>query len=71
MINPWIFAAMVPAMVVLMLQLAIGPFGHMKFIHWHLRFRKISPRIRIPLLLAAALTLTAGTAHLLGWWQPV
>ena len=69
MINPWILAAMIPAMVVLMLQLAIGPFGHVKFIHWHLRWKQLPATIRQPLIALAILLLLVGGTHLLGFWQ--
>ncbi len=69
MINPWVFAAMVPAMVIVMLQLAIGPFGHMKFIHWHLRWKQLPAGLRVPLLWLSGIVLLAGTTHLLGFWD--
>lgn len=69
MINPWVLAAMVPAMVILMLHLAIGPFGHMKFIHWHLRWKQQSATRQRLLLSIAILVLLSGASHLLGLWS--
>ena len=64
-----VLIAMVPAMVLLMLHLAIGPFGHVRFLHWHLRWKKTPVWLQRILLLLASAVLLAGASHLLGIWQ--
>lgn len=64
-----LLVGMVPAMVLLMLHLAIGPFGHMRFLHWHLRWKKSPLWLQRTLLLLAIAVLLAGGSHLLGIWQ--
>lgn len=69
MINPWILAAMVPAVALLMLHLGVGPFGHPTLIHHHAKWRKNIPALwRNLLVFLAVLTLIIGTSHLLGFW---
>lgn len=68
MINPWVIAAMIPAMVILMIHFAIGPFGHPTRLHWHLRWQQQPQALKIPLLLLATLTLLAGASHVTGLW---
>lgn len=64
-----VLIAMVPAMVLLMLHLAIGPFGHVRFLHWHLRWKTMPVWLQRILLLLATGILLAGASHLLGIWQ--
>lgn len=64
-----VLIAMVPAMVLLMLHLAIGPFGHVRFLHWHLRWKTMPVWLQRILLLLATGILVAGASHLLGIWQ--
>ena len=64
-----VLIAMVPAMVLLMLHLAIGPFGDVRFLHWHLRWKTMPVWLQRILLLLATGILLAGASHLLGIWQ--
>jgi hypothetical protein len=64
-----VLIAMVPSMVLLMLHLAIGPFGHVRFLHWHLRWKTMPVWLQRILLLLATGILLAGASHLLGIWQ--
>lgn len=68
MINPWVIAAMIPAMVILMIHLAIGPFGHPTRLHWHMRWRTLPAALKYPLILMSATVLIAGASHALGLW---
>lgn len=68
MINPWVIAAMIPAMVILMVHFAIGPFGHPTRLHWHMRWRAWPMTFKAPLLTLSVILLAAGTSHALGLW---
>lgn len=68
MINPWIIAAMIPAMVILMVHLAIGPFGHPARLRWHLRWSSLPAAVKYPLIVFSSLILAAGASHALGFW---
>ena len=68
MINPWVIAAMIPAMVIVMIHYAIGPFGHPTRLHWHLRWKQLPTLVKAPLLTLSALLLIAGTTHATGLW---
>lgn len=57
---------MLPAAAVLMLHLAVGPFGHPTLLHWHVRWKKQPPLIKNTLVLLAVITLILGTSQLLG-----
>ncbi|MAK89798.1 MAG: hypothetical protein CMI13_00980 [Oleibacter sp.] len=69
MINPWVIAAMIPAMVIVMIHFAIGPFGHPTRLHWHMRWKQWPAAIKTPLLLIASILLTAGASHAVGLWM--
>lgn len=58
---------MLPAAAILMLHLAIGPFGHPSLLHWHQSFTRIGVLWRTSLVFLAIFTLLIGTLHLLGW----
>lgn len=66
--NPWLLLAMLPAAALLMLHLAVGPFGHPTLLHWHVSWRKRSSALKYGLLLIAITLLILGTAQLLGLW---
>lgn len=68
MINPWILAAMVPAVTVLMLHLGVGPFGHPSLLPLHAKWRRTPMFWQILLVFLAVLTLIIGATHLLGLW---
>ncbi|WP_430461424.1 hypothetical protein ACQUQU_01200 [Thalassolituus sp. LLYu03] len=68
MMNPWVIAAMIPAMVILMVHFAIGPFGHPSRLHWHLKWKARPASLRQPLILLATLVLLAGATHVTGFW---
>lgn len=68
MINPWVIAAMIPAMVVVMVHFAIGPFGHPTRLHWHMRWRTLPAPLKTLCLLVSASLLIAGATHALGLW---
>lgn len=59
---------MLPSAAVLMLHLAVGPFGHPTLLHWHLRWKKQAALLKNSLIILAALTLILGTSQLLGLW---
>lgn len=64
--TPLLFIALVVAVTLLMLQLAVGPFGHIKFLHLHHRYTKQPKALRYPLLLLALLIILATVSHLGG-----
>lgn len=59
---------MLPAAALIMLQLAVGPFGHPTLVHWHQRWKKQTSFLRYSLLFLASLALILGTTQLLGLW---
>ena len=65
---PALLIAMVVAVVIIMLQLGIGPFGHPSRMHWHQRFVQIAPATRNMLMGICAATLVLSITHLLGLW---
>lgn len=67
-VNPWLLFAMLPAAALIMLHLAVGPFGHPSLLHWHVRWKKLASFVKNPLLLLAVFTLILGTSQLLGLW---
>lgn len=64
--TPIILIALVLAAVLLMLQLAVGPFGHVRFIHLHQSYRKYPAILRKALSSAAITIIIIAFAHLLG-----
>ena len=68
MINPWVIAAMIPAMVIVLIHFAIGPFGHPTRLHWHMKWATWPTSIRRLLLIIATITLIAGASHATGLW---
>lgn len=67
--TPVLLVALVLSAALLMLQLAVGPFGHMKFLHLHQAYLKQSKALRYPLTAVALLTIIAAASHLLGIWD--
>lgn len=59
---------MLPSAAVLMLHLAVGPFGHPTLLHWHLRWKKQASPLKNSIIILAVLTLILGTSQLLGLW---
>lgn len=58
---------MVSAMTLIMLHLAIGPFAHIRFLHWHQRWQSCSSRVTSPLIWLSVTIILLGIAHLLGF----
>ena len=60
---------MIPAMVICLLNLGIGPFGHPSRVHLHQGFRRLPRHVRMPLLFISTLILifcftdVAGITH--------
>lgn len=67
-VNPWLLLAMLPAAAIIMLHLAVGPFGHISLLHWHLRWKEQAPLLRYSFLFLAVSALILGTSQLLGLW---
>lgn len=61
-----IFFIMLPAMALIMLNLGIGPFGHPRFLHHHIRYRVLPAALRNSLQALCVLILVTGAAQLLG-----
>lgn len=59
---------MLPAAAIIMLHLAVGPFGHPTLLHWHVRWKKQAGLLKNFLIILAVLTLILGTSQLLGLW---
>ncbi len=57
---------MIPAMVICMLNLGIGPFGHPSLIHLHQGFRQLPGHVRMPLLFVSTLILILGFTEIAG-----
>lgn len=64
--TPVILIALVLAATLLMLQLAIGPFGHARFIHLHQSYLKYPAPLRNAFMSAAIIIILIAVAHLLG-----
>lgn len=61
-----ILFTMLPAMALIMLNLGIGPFGHPRFLHHHIRYRVLPAALRNSLQALCVLVLITGAAQLLG-----
>ena len=61
-----ILFTMLPAMALIMLNLGIGPFGHPRFLHHHIRYRILPAALRNGLQALCVLVLITGAAQLLG-----
>lgn len=57
---------MIPAMVICMLNLGIGPFGHPSRVHLHQGFRQLPAHVRMPLLFVSTLILILGFTEIAG-----
>lgn len=66
--TPVLLIALVLSCALMMLQLAVGPFGHMKFLHLHQSYMKQPKGLRYPLTAIALLVMAAAATHLLGIW---
>lgn len=66
--TPILLITLVLSAALLMLQLAVGPFGHMKFLYLHQAYLKQSRLLRYPLTALALTTIIAAITHLLGIW---
>lgn len=64
--TPVILIALIFAAALLMLQLAVGPFGHVRFIHLHQSYLKYPAPLRKTLTSVAIIIILIATAHLLG-----
>jgi len=66
--TPLLLIALVISAALLMLQLAVGPFGHMKFLHLHQSYIKQPKALRYPLTTIAITIIVLAVSHLLGIW---
>ena len=66
--TPLLLIALVISATLLMLQLAVGPFGHMKFLHLHQAYIKQPKVLRYPLTALAIIVVVLAVSHLLGLW---
>lgn len=66
--TPLLLIALVVAATLLMLQLAVGPFGHMKFLHLHQAYIKQPKALRYPITMVAVIVIVLAVTHLLGIW---
>ncbi|MBE0483695.1 MAG: hypothetical protein IBX52_09355 [Bacterioplanes sp.] len=57
---------MVGATALIMLHLAIGPFAHIRFLHWHQRWLALPTYITRPLIITSIVIILLGIALLLG-----
>lgn len=67
-VNPWLLLAMLPSAAILMLHLAVGPFGHPTLLHWHRHWKKLPSVLHYFVLGLAVFALILGTSQLLGLW---
>lgn len=58
---------MVSATALIMLHLAIGPFSHIRFLHWHQRWQALPSYVKRPLLSMSVAIILLGIALLLGF----
>jgi len=64
-----LYFAMALAMAWVMLHLAIGPFGHPKFLHWHQGYLKLPKAVRNFALGLCGLITILAISHLLGLYE--
>lgn len=67
--TPLLLIALIAAATLLMLQLAVGPFGHMKFIHVHKAYLKWPVAVRHSLTTLSVAIILLALTHLTGFWS--
>jgi hypothetical protein len=67
--TPLLLIALVCSATLLMLQLAVGPFGHPRFIHLHQAYLRWPEGLRRLFSGIAAVVIFSALTHLSGLWQ--
>lgn len=66
--TPLLLILLVAAVTLLMLQLAVGPFGHIKFLHLHKAYATQPKLLRQSLATLAVIIIALAVTHIMGIW---
>lgn len=67
--TPALLVMCVAAITLLLLDKALGPFSHQKFIHLHRHYHQWPKSSRLVLQFMSWMVITVSFSHILGIWQ--